>query len=169
MQEDLWPVVQRHARGGGSTCAVCSRLRRGVLYTTAARLGCNKVALGHHRDDALATLLLNLFYGGKLQALPARYTTDDGRLEVVRPLIEIAERDLERLARLRGCPVYSCRACAQQPDLQRAAMERLLADLERGHPQLRQVMLAALGRVRPRHLLDVQLLDRLRADGPGAR
>jgi len=163
IEDDIWSVVERQTTDGGTTCAVCSRLRRGALYTAAARLGCNKIALGHHRDDALATLLLNLFYGGKLQAMPARYTTDDGRFEVVRPLIEVAEADLAELARLRGCPILPCRVCGERTDLKRVEVGRLLADLEREHPQLRNVMLGAIKNVHPSHLLDRALQERLRA------
>jgi len=169
VEDDIWSVVERNTTEGGTSCAICSRLRRGALYTAAARLGCNKVALGHHRDDALATLLLNLFYGGKLQAMPARYTTDDGRFEVIRPMIELAEADLAELSRLRRCPILPCRVCGERTDLKRVAVGRLIEELEREHPRLRQVMLGAIKNIHPSHLLDRELLELLHDRQPGAR
>jgi tRNA 2-thiocytidine biosynthesis protein TtcA len=161
VEEDTYSIVRRHIAGDATPCSLCSRLRRGILYTTARRLGCNKVALGHHRDDALCTLLLNLFYAGRLQAMPARYLSDDGTCLVVRPLIEAAESDLKRLAELLQVPIVPCSFCGSRPDAKRAAMNRLLGELERDHPQLRNVMLGALRNVRPSHLLDRELLARL--------
>jgi tRNA 2-thiocytidine biosynthesis protein TtcA len=157
--EDLAKKIAKHAAGGQNPCVLCSRLRRGILYTCAQRLGCNKVALGHHRDDALTTLLLNLFFCGRLQAMPARYRTDDGRLELVRPLIEIAERDIARFAQLYGFPIIPCGPCGKRPDHRRNWANDLLTQLEGEHPQLRNVMAAALKNVRPSHLLDPTLLD----------
>jgi len=159
--EDTYSIVRQHIADDATPCALCSRLRRGILYTTARRLGCNKVALGHHRDDALCTLLLNLFYAGKLQAMPAKYLNDEGTCLVIRPLIEAAESDLKRLAELLQVPIVPCSFCGSRPDAKRAAMSRLLGELERDHPQLRNVMLGALKNVRPSHLLDVELLERL--------
>ncbi|MFH1812045.1 MAG: tRNA 2-thiocytidine(32) synthetase TtcA [Pseudomonadota bacterium] len=158
--EDTYSTVQKLVAEGDTPCAVCARLRRGILYTTAARLGCNKVALGHHRDDALATLLLNLFYTGTLQAMPARYRTDDGRFEVIRPLIEIAESDLVALAEQQGFPIVPCVLCSGHEDHQRKAMGSLIDGVAERHPQVRTVMLAALRNVRPSHLLDRDLLRR---------
>jgi tRNA 2-thiocytidine biosynthesis protein TtcA len=161
--EDTYSAVQALVGEGETPCAVCARLRRGILYTTAARLGCTKVALGHHRDDALCTLLLNLFYTGTLQAMPARYRTDDGRFEVIRPLVEIAERDLVALAAQQGFPIVPCALCSGHQEHQRAAMDALIDGLEARHPQVRNVMLAALRNVRPSHLLDRALQRRLDA------
>ncbi len=155
--DNTYAVVQRVTREGGSQCSTCSRLRRGVLYTWARRLGCTKVALGHHRDDAVATLLMNLFYCGRIQSMPARYLTKDGRLEVVRPLIEVAERDLRRLAELAAFPILPRGACAGREDRARRAVGNLLDSLEREHPRIRATMLAALKNVRPTHLLDKSL------------
>ncbi len=140
-------------------CRLCSRLRRGILYTAAARLGCNKIALGHHRDDALETLLLNLFYAGKLQAMPASYTTNDGRFRVIRPLIECAEQEIALHAADAGYPILPCNLCGSQDDLKRVAVSRLLDELEQKIPNLRQVMLAALKNVRPTHLLDAEVAE----------
>ena len=154
LSEDTYSVVVAHVEEGGTYCSLCSRLRRGILYTAAERLGCNKLALGHHRDDALETFLMNLFYAGKMQAMPARYTTDDGRFEVIRPLIECAERDIARFAAMEGYPIIPCNLCGSQPGLARDQMSALLAQLEATQPNVRQVMLNALRNVRPTHLLD---------------
>jgi tRNA 2-thiocytidine biosynthesis protein TtcA len=163
LREDTYSTVIERTPEGGTYCVVCSRLRRGILYTAAERLGCNKLALGHHRDDALETLLMNLFYGGKLQAMPAGYTTDDGRFRVIRPLIECAEADIAEHARHAGYPILPCNLCGSQDGLRREAMAKLLNDLERGSPNLRAVMLSALKNVSPTHLLD----PRLHAAFPG--
>ncbi len=151
-------VVSRADTFGQRTyCRVCSRLRRGILYAAAERLGCNKVALGHHRDDALETLLLNLLYAGRLQAMPAAYTTNDGRFRVIRPLIECAERDVATHAAEAGYPILPCNLCGSQENLKRHRVAALLESLEREIPDVRQVMLAALKNVRPTHLLDTEV------------
>jgi tRNA 2-thiocytidine biosynthesis protein TtcA len=154
LSEDTYSVVLEHVEEGGTYCSLCSRLRRGILYTAAERLGCNKLALGHHRDDALETFLMNLFYAGKLQAMPARYTTDDGRFDVIRPLLECAEDDIARFAAFEGYPIIPCNLCGSQPGLARDQMSALLTQLEAAVPNVRQVMLNALRNVRPTHLLD---------------
>ncbi len=158
LQEDTYTTVVARTPAGGTYCAVCSRLRRGILYTAAERLGCNKIALGHHRDDALETLLMNLFFGGRLQAMPAGYTTDCGRFQVIRPLIECAEADIAEHAAHAGYPILPCNLCGSQDGLQREAMAKLLRQLEQDHPRIRDVMLAAVKNVSPSHLLDPQLL-----------
>ncbi|NJK32556.1 MAG: tRNA 2-thiocytidine(32) synthetase TtcA [Deltaproteobacteria bacterium] len=160
VQEDTYSTVIEHTKEGKSYCAVCSRLRRGVLYTTAERLGCNKIALGHHRDDALETFLMNVFYTGKLQAMPAKYRTDDGRFEVIRPLIECAEADVVEHARWAGYPILPCNLCGSQSGLRREKMAELLAMMEQDNPNVRQVMLGALKNVHPSHLLDRGLVER---------
>jgi tRNA 2-thiocytidine biosynthesis protein TtcA len=154
LREDTYSVVTTHLDSAQTYCSLCSRLRRGILYTAAERLGCNKIALGHHRDDSLETFLLNLFYSGKLQAMPARYRTDDDRFDVIRPLIETGESDIAELAGGLGFPIIPCNLCGSQEGLKRDAMTRLLADLERDHPHVRSIMLNALRNVRPSHLLD---------------
>lgn len=151
---DTYSKVIELVPAGKSFCGPCSRMRRGILYRVAADLGCNKIALGHHRDDTLETLLMNLFYAGKLQAMPAGYRTDDGRFEVIRPLIECAERDIIEHARDAAYPILPCNLCGSQDGLQREAMGALLEQLEAGHPHLRAVMLNALRNVQPSHLLD---------------
>jgi len=174
VERDTYTTVLRLTPPGKSYCGPCSRMRRGILYTTAERLGCTKIALGHHRDDALETLLLNLFYAGKLQAMPAGYTTDDGRFEVIRPLIECAESDIVQHATQRNYPILPCNLCGSQDGLHREKMGALLQELERDHPHVRSVMLNALRNVRPSHLLDPQVTRRdapetTPATPPGAR
>jgi tRNA 2-thiocytidine biosynthesis protein TtcA len=154
LSENTYSVVVSHLEPGATYCSLCSRLRRGILYTAAERLGCNKIALGHHREDTLETFLLNLFYSGKLQAMPARYTTDDGRFQVIRPLIECAEADLVALAAEQEFPILPCNLCGSQEGLKREAIGELLVQLEASNPQLKSVMLHALQNVRPTHLLD---------------
>src|SRR5690606_11312247 len=159
LREDTYSVVIDHVEEGGTYCSLCSRLRRGILYTAAERLGCNKIALGHHRDDTLETFLLNLCYAGKLQAMPARYVTDDGRFEVIRPLVECAEDRIAEFAREMAFPILPCNLCGSQDGLKRDRMTELLASLEREIPNVRQIMLAALSNVRPSHLLDREVAD----------
>src|SRR5580698_3359750 len=152
LRENTYAIVTDKIPEGKTYCSLCSRLRRGILYRVAGELGCNKIALGHHRDDALETLLLNLFFGGKLASMPPRLETDDGRFVVIRPLAYAAEADLAALALERGFPIIPCRLCGSQDEAQRKQMKTLLADLERKHPTLRQTMLAAIGNVVPSHL-----------------
>ncbi len=169
LQEDTYSVVVDRLDSSATYCSLCSRLRRGILYTAAERLGCTKIALGHHRDDALETFLLNLFYSGKLQAMPAKYTTDDGRFQVIRPLIETSEADIRRYAELIGFPILPCNLCGSQEGLKREAMTELLDRLEAEHPKVRSVMLAALGNVRPTHLLDRDVLAAWEERAPAIR
>jgi tRNA 2-thiocytidine biosynthesis protein TtcA len=158
LREDTYSIVTDKIPEGKTYCSLCSRLRRGILYRVADELGCNKIALGHHRDDALETLLLNLFFAGKLASMPARLTSDDGAHVVIRPLIYCAEETLAGFAAERAFPILPCNLCGSQSEAQRKQMKALLNDLERQHPQLRNSMLAALGNVNPTHLLDRDLL-----------
>ncbi len=154
VRRDTYSKVIELVPEGKSYCGPCSRMRRGVLYDVAERLGCNKIALGHHREDALETLLLNLFYAGKLQAMPAGYRTDDGRFDVIRPLIECAEADIVEHAREHAYPILPCNLCGSQTHLRRDAMARLIEQVERDNPNVRAVMLNAIRNVQPSHLLD---------------
>jgi len=154
VREDTYSVVTEKTKPGQAYCFICSRLRRGVLYSVAERLGCNKIALGHHRDDAIETLLMNLFFAGKMQAMPARYTTDDGRFTVIRPLIECGEKEIAEYAAARAFPVLPCNLCGSQDGLKREEMARLMSDLETRFPDVRQVMLHAMKNIRPTHMLD---------------
>ena len=159
IREDTYSAVKAKSSDTSTYCVLCSRLRRGTLYTTAERLGCNKIALGHHREDALETLLLNLLYAGRLQAMPAKYRTNDGRFEVIRPLIECAEEDIARHAAEAGYPIMPCSLCGSQTGLKRDEVAHLLRDLEGRIPGVRQVMLTALKNVRATHLLDSELAE----------
>lgn len=154
LREDTYSVVMEHVGEGGTYCSLCSRLRRGVLYRAAEELGCNKIALGHHRDDALETFLMNLLYSGKLQSMPPRYLTDDGRFHVIRPLIQCEEAKLRELASEQAFPILPCNLCGSQEGLKRDKMAELLEKLEAEHPTVRSVMMAALGNVCPTHLFD---------------
>jgi tRNA 2-thiocytidine biosynthesis protein TtcA len=154
LAEDTYSVVTSHLPDTATYCSLCSRLRRGILYTAAERLGCNKIALGHHRDDSLETFLLNLVYSGKLQAMPAKYTTDDGRFQVIRPLMGCAEKTIAEYAAGVGFPIIPCNLCGSQDGLKRDVMTRLLDQLEGENPDVRSVMASALANVRPTHLLD---------------
>jgi tRNA 2-thiocytidine biosynthesis protein TtcA len=159
LSEDTYSVVVDKLDPGATYCSLCSRLRRGILYTAAERLGCNKLALGHHRDDALETFLMNMIYSGKLQAMPAAYTTDDGALAVIRPLIECPEATIREYAALRQFPILPCNLCGSQPNLKRDRMTALLDSLEAESPDVRSVMFAALKNAVPTHLLDRDLLS----------
>ena len=157
VQEDTYSVVIGGTKEGQAYCFLCSRLRRGILYSVAERLGCNKIALGHHRDDALETLMMNLFYAGRMQAMPARYLTDDARFTVIRPLIDCAEKDIKVFATERAYPILPCNLCGSQDGLKRDAMSALLTTLEKTIPDVRAVMHHAISNVRPSHLLDVDV------------
>jgi len=158
VSEDTYSIVIDKTKAGAAYCTMCSRLRRGILYGWAERLGCNKIALGHHRDDSLETLLLNLFYSGKMQAMPAMYTTDDNKFQVIRPLIECAERDIIAHSAQEKYPILPCNLCGSQSGLKREAMKDLLSDLEKKIPHVRSVMLHALKNIKTSHLLDKKLL-----------
>lgn len=155
--EDTYSVVVDHVKEGGTYCSLCSRLRRGILYRVAERLGCNKIALGHHRDDALETFLMNLIYSGKLQSMPPKYQTDDGRFEVIRPLIQCEESLLVSLSEEQGFPILPCNLCGSQDGLKRDRMTELLSSLEKEKPDVKSVMMTALSNISPTHLFDRDL------------
>jgi tRNA 2-thiocytidine biosynthesis protein TtcA len=159
VRENTYSVVIEKTKPGGTYCSLCSRLRRGILYEVASRLGANKIALGHHRDDSIETLMLNLIYAGKLQAIPPKYLTDDKQFYVIRPLIETAESDIIAYAELRKFPILPCNLCGSQEGLKRQRMKELLNMLEQEKPDVRAVMLNALKNVKPSHLLDARYLD----------
>jgi tRNA 2-thiocytidine biosynthesis protein TtcA len=140
-------------------CALCSRLRRGVLYRVAGELGATKIALGHHRDDVLATFFLNLFHAGTLKAMPAKLLSDDGRHVVIRPLVYVAEEELAAYAEARAFPIIPCTLCGAQENLQRKVVGRMLRAWEKTEPGRIQSILRALTDVRPSHLLDRKLFD----------
>lgn len=154
IEEDTYSIVTGIVPEGKTYCALCSRLRRGVLYRVAQELRCNKIALGHHRDDTLETLLLNLFFAGKMAAMPAKLTNDAGTCEVIRPLIYCAEPELAAFAQEQRYPIMPCNLCGSQSQAQRKQMKALLATMEAKHPQIKANMMAALGNIRPTQLLD---------------
>ena len=166
-EQDTYSVVKRVIPEGKTTCSLCSRLRRGVLYRVAGELGATKIALGHHRDDILETLFLNLFYGGKLKAMPPKLVSDDGRHIVIRPLAYCRERDLEAWAQLRRFPIIPCDLCGSQEQLKRKETKALLREWDRRFPGRVEKIFAALGNVAPSHLADPRLYDfrNLKADG----
>jgi tRNA 2-thiocytidine biosynthesis protein TtcA len=168
LREDTYAIVTDKIPEGKTYCSLCARLRRGILYRVASEIGCNKIALGHHRDDALETLLLNLFFGGKLAAMPARLVSDDGAHIVIRPLIYCAEETIARFAQTRAFPILPCNLCGSQSEAQRKQMKALLSRMEAEHPHLRSTMLAAIGNVVPTHLLDRRLADGQAPEPPAA-
>ncbi len=157
--EDTHSVVKRVIPEGKTMCSLCSRLRRGILYRVAAELGATKIALGHHRDDILETFFLNLFFGGKLKAMPPKLVSDDGRHVVIRPLAYVKEADLARYAEVRAFPIIPCDLCGSQENLQRKQVKALLREWERRFPGRVETIFASLGRVTPSHLLDRALFD----------
>ena len=159
VEEDTYSIVKRVVPEGKTTCALCSRLRRGVLYRVAGELGATKIALGHHRDDILATLFLNLFFGGKLKAMPPKLVTDDGRHIVIRPLAYCNEKDLIEWARIREFPVIPCNLCGSQPNLQRQQIGAMLRDWEKRFPGRVETMFRGLSNIVPSHLMDARLYD----------
>jgi tRNA 2-thiocytidine biosynthesis protein TtcA len=159
VEQDTYSVVKRLVPQGKTMCSLCSRLRRGVLYRVAGELGATKIALGHHRDDILATFFLNLFYAGKLKAMAAKLVSDDGRHMVIRPLTYAKEDDLAAHAQAKGFPIIPCTLCGSQENLQRKVVREMLREWERRHPGRVESIVRALTDVRPSHLLDRQLFD----------
>jgi tRNA 2-thiocytidine biosynthesis protein TtcA len=169
-ETDHYDIIRSARRPGSSFCSFCARLKRGVLYTTARRLGCNKLALGHHTDDFIETLLLNQFFVGSLKAMSARMLADDGLTTVIRPLVYVAEKDIVSHVADCGWNVTSCACPLSGPtDQQRQRMKRLIGDLERENPFIRRSLLAALANVQPRHLLDRTLWQEPEQKGDDGR
>ncbi|MFO1312877.1 MAG: tRNA 2-thiocytidine(32) synthetase TtcA [Burkholderiales bacterium] len=158
-EQDTYSVVKRLIPEGATMCSLCSRLRRGVLYRVAGELGATKIALGHHRDDLVATFFLNLFFGGKLKTMPPKLVSDDGRHVVIRPLAYVRERDLAAYAEHRKFPLIPCTLCGSQENLQRKQVGIMLAEWERKFPGRLDSIFNALGKVETTHLLDRSLND----------
>jgi tRNA 2-thiocytidine biosynthesis protein TtcA len=159
VEQDTYSVVKRVIPEGKTMCSLCSRLRRGALYSAATEIGATKIALGHHRDDILATFFLNLFHGGQLKAMPAKLRSDDGKHVVIRPLAYVAEEDLTAYAEQKAFPIIPCTLCGSQDNLQRKLVGEMLAEWERRHPGRIESIVRALTEVRPSHLLDRKLFD----------
>ena len=159
VEEDTYSTVKRVLDEGKTTCSLCSRLRRGILYRTAKELGCTKIALGHHRDDILATLFLNMFYGGKLKAMPPKLVSDNGEHIVIRPLAYVKEKDLIKYAEIKQFPIIPCNLCGSQPNLQRQVVGEMLKDWDKRFPGRIESMFSALQNVVPSHLADTELFD----------
>jgi tRNA 2-thiocytidine biosynthesis protein TtcA len=166
-EQDTYSVVKRVIPEGGTMCSLCSRLRRGVLYRVAAELGATRIALGHHREDLLATFFLNLFFGAKLKTMPPKLVSDDGRHVVIRPLAYVRERDLAHYAQLREFPIIPCTLCGSQEHLQRKQIGIMLREWDKKEPGRLESIFNALGRTVPSHLMDKRLFDfdNLRATG----
>lgn len=159
IEEDTYGIVKRLIPEGKTTCSLCSRLRRGILYRVAKELGADKIALGHHRDDMLETLFLNMFYGGKLKAMPPKLVSDNGEHVVIRPLAYCREKDLARYALMRDFPIIPCNLCGSQPNLQRQVIKEMLQQWDKRFPGRLETMFRALQHVTPSHLADTHLFD----------
>lgn len=167
IEEDTYSTVKRVIPEGKTTCGLCSRLRRGILYRVAREIGATKIALGHHRDDILETLFLNMFYGGKLKGMPAKLVSDDGSNVVIRPLAYCAEKDLARYAMIKEFPIIPCNLCGSQPNLQRQVIKDMLTEWNKKHPGRIETMFRAMQNVVPSHLMDTEYYDfvNLKSDG----
>ncbi|KFC81814.1 tRNA 2-thiocytidine(32) synthetase TtcA [Buttiauxella agrestis] len=159
VEENTYGIVKDKIPEGKTTCSLCSRLRRGILYRTATELGATKIALGHHRDDILQTMFLNMFYGGKMKGMPPKLMSDDGKHIVIRPLAYCREKDIERFAIAREYPIIPCNLCGSQPNLQRQVIGEMLRDWDKRYPGRIETMFSAMQNVVPSHMCDTTLFD----------
>lgn len=159
IEEDTYSIVKRLIPEGKTTCSLCSRLRRGILYRVAEEIGATKIALGHHRDDILETLFLNMFYGGRLKAMPPKLVSDNGKHIVIRPLAYCREKEIARYAGMKNFPIIPCNLCGSQPNLQREVIGQMLRDWDRLSPGRLETIFSALKNVVPSHLADTHLYD----------
>jgi tRNA 2-thiocytidine biosynthesis protein TtcA len=158
-EQDTYSIVKRVIPEGKTTCGLCSRLRRGILYRVADELGATKIALGHHRDDILETLMLNMFYAGKLKGMPPKLRSDDGKHIVIRPLAYVPEKLLERYAADMNFPIIPCDLCGSQPNLQRQAMKQMLREWEKQYPGRVENLFRSMHHIVPSHLMDGEAFD----------
>ncbi len=159
LEKDTYSVVKRVIPEGKTTCSLCSRLRRGNLYTLAQEIGATKIALGHHRDDIIETFFLNLFFGGSLKAMPPKLLSDDGKNIVIRPLAYCKEKDIARYAEIQAFPIIPCDLCGSQPNLQRAQLKEMLKTWEKTHPGRVETIFNAMQNVAPSQLLDKNIFN----------
>lgn len=159
VERDTYSIVKEKTPEGKTTCSMCSRLRRGTLYETAEKLGCNKLALGHHREDILETFFLNLFFAGKIETMPAKYITNNNRFVVLRPLALVKEADIIELAGYRNYPIIPCNLCGSQPNLQRVVVKKMLEKWNETYPGRSEIMFSALSNISPTHMFDTDLYD----------
>ncbi|MBJ3817025.1 tRNA 2-thiocytidine(32) synthetase TtcA [Shimwellia pseudoproteus] len=159
VEENTYGIVKEKIPEGKTTCSLCSRLRRGILYRTATELGATKIALGHHRDDILQTMFLNMFYGGKMKGMPPKLMSDDGKHIVIRPLAYCREKDIQRFSDARNFPIIPCNLCGSQPNLQRQVIAEMLRDWDKRYPGRIETMFSAMQNVVPSHMCDTALFD----------
>ena len=159
VERDTYSVVVDKVPEGKTMCSLCSRLRRGILYSVAEELGCNKVALGHHREDIMETLFLNMFYGGRIETMPAKYKTDSGKHVVIRPLAYCKEADIEQYSILKEFPIIPCNLCGSQDGLQRQAIKDMLKEWDRKSPGRKEIIFKSIKNISPSHMLDKDLFD----------
>ena len=159
VERDTYSIVKEKVPEGKTTCSLCSRLRRGTLYEAAERLGCNKICLGHHRDDILETFMLNLFFAGKIETMPAKYITNDERFVVLRPLAYVKEAQIIEYAGYKNYPIIPCNLCGAQENLQRQVVKKMLATWDEKYLNRSEIMFTALKNITPSHMFDADLYD----------
>ncbi|MEQ8715403.1 MAG: tRNA 2-thiocytidine(32) synthetase TtcA [Cyclobacteriaceae bacterium] len=159
IERDTYSIVKEKVPEGKTLCSLCSRLRRGTLYTVADELGATKIALGHHREDVLETFFLNLFFSAKLEAMPPIYRTDDNKHTVIRPLVYCKEEQIVEYASLRAFPIIPCNLCGSQPNMQRQVIKQMMKQWETTYPDRKEIIMTALSKVHPSHLYDKNLYD----------
>jgi tRNA 2-thiocytidine biosynthesis protein TtcA len=156
-EQDTYSIVTQHIEPGKTMCSLCSRLRRGILYRVAGELGCTKIALGHHRDDIVVTMFMNMFFGSRMKGMPAKLVSDDGRNVVIRPLAYVAENDLVRWAEHKAFPIIPCTLCGSQDNLQRVQIKQMIRDWDRQYPGRIENMFTAMANISPSHMMDRRL------------
>lgn len=159
VEKDTYSIVKEKTPEGKTTCSLCSRLRRGTLYEAAERLGCNKICLGHHREDIIETFFLNLFFAGKIETMPAKYITNDGRFEVLRPLAFVKEEMIKEFAQIKDYPIIPCNLCGAQENLQRQVVKKMLSTWDEKYQNRSEIIFTALKNITPSHMFDADLYD----------